>query len=91
MQVRIKKFDVAMEVKANGIEFEVKPPRGGEQLGDCLLTMVGLTWCVGRTSKARGNKITWGDFMEIMKSDASIKAAVSAAKKTSNANTKLNK
>jgi len=81
MQVRIKKFDVAMEVKANGIEFEVRHPNNGARIGDCYLTMVGLTWCPGKTSKANGIKISWNDFVEVMKSDASVKAAVAAARK----------
>ena len=81
MQVRIKKFDVAMEVKSNGIEFEVRQPNDGDQLGDCVLTMTGLIWCVGKTTKAKGIKMSWNDFLEIMKSKASVKAAIAAAKK----------
>lgn len=80
MEVNIKSFDVNMQVKSNGIEFEVRTPDGKSQLGDCYLTMVGLVWCSGRTTKANGVKISWNDFMTIASSEASLKAAVKAAK-----------
>ena len=80
MQVKIKKFEVNMEVKSNGIEFEVRDPGGNAQIGDCVVTMTGLTWCKGRTSQQKGIKISWGDFTEIMKSKESKRTAVKAAK-----------
>jgi hypothetical protein len=80
MQVKIKSFDVNMEVKSNGIEFEVRQPNGSEQLGECYLTMTGLTWCKGKSGKTSGSKISWADFIEIMKSKEAQKAAVKAAK-----------
>ncbi len=80
MKVRIKQFDVGMEVKSSGIEFEVRTPDDTNQIGDCYLTMTGLVWCKGKTSKKKGIKISWGDFTEIMKSDDARKAAVNAAK-----------
>jgi hypothetical protein len=80
MQVNIKSFDVNMQVKSNGIEFEVRTPDGATQLGDCYLTMTGLVWCDGRTNKANGVKISWNDLMTIASSDTSVKAAVKAAK-----------
>ena len=80
MQVIIKKFDVNTSVKANGIEFEVRKPDGSSQLGDCYLTMTGLVWCKGRTKKVNGVKISWEDFMEIMKSKEAKRSALKAAK-----------
>ena len=80
MQVKIKSFDVGMDVKSNGIEFEVRKPDGSAQIGDCYLTMTGLVWCTGKTAKANGIKISWSDFTEIMKSEATKKAALKAAK-----------
>ena len=80
MKVQIKEFDVGMEVKSKGIEFEVREPDGSMQIGDCYLTMTGLVWCKGKTNKKNGTKVTWKDFMEIMKSDDARKAAVKAAK-----------
>ena len=81
MQVAIKNFDVNMQVKSNGIEFEVRSPDGTTQLGDCYLTMTGLVWCSGKTSKKNGTKITWNDLITIMESDDTKRAAVKAAKK----------
>lgn len=69
MQVKIKKFDVNMEVKSSGIEFEVRSPDGSQQLGDCYLTMSGIIWCKGKTSKKNGIKISWKQFIEYMESD----------------------
>lgn len=81
MQVHIKKFDVNMDVKASGIEFEVRKPDGSGQIGDCYLTMTGLIWCKGRKDKKNGINLSWADFMEIMESETAKKAAVKAAKK----------
>ena len=38
MKVKIKSFDVRMEVKNRGIEFDVYSPDGREHLGDLVLT-----------------------------------------------------
>ena len=80
MKIKIKQFDVNMDVKANGIEFEVRQPNDSVQLGDCYLTMSGLTWCEGKKTKQNGIKISWADFMQIMKSEESKKAALKATK-----------
>ncbi len=69
MQVRIKQFDVKMDVKSNGIEFEVRSPDGSQQLGDCYLTMTGLIWCKGKISKQNGIPISWNDFIAYMESE----------------------
>ena len=81
MEVKIKSFDVGMKVKSNGIEFEVRKPDGSAHIGDCYLTMTGLVWCAGKTAKANGVRISWPELMEIMRSDAAKRAALSAAKK----------
>ena len=65
MQVAIKSFDVKMDVKSKGIEFEVRDT-GGRLLGDCYLTMTGLIWCQGRTNKENGKKVSWKKFIEWM-------------------------
>ena len=64
MKVTIKKFDVGMEVKYNGIEFQVHSPDGVDHLGDIVLTQTGLTWCKGRTTAKRGIKVTFREFAE---------------------------
>jgi hypothetical protein len=65
MKVGIKEFNVAMEVKNNGIEFEVYD-NDGTFRGDCYLTKTGLIWCEGKTSRAKGKKISWDEFIEKM-------------------------
>ena len=80
MQVTIKKFDIDMPVKANGMELGVRTPDGAQQLGDCYVTMVGLTWCKGKITKNNGIKLKWEDIMEICKSKETLQAAVKAAR-----------
>lgn len=80
MKVTIKSFDVAMEIKQKGVELEVKSPDGTDFHGDCFVTMTGLIWCKGKTSKANGTKITWDQLMEVCGSDAKLKAALKAVK-----------
>ena len=80
MKVKIKTFDVAMELKQNGVELEVKSPDGSTHYGDCFITMKGLTWCEGRKRKPNGVDITWKQIMEIGRSEQSLKAALKAAK-----------
>jgi len=81
MKVCIKKFDVNMEVKANGIELEVRAPDDSHQIGDCYVTMTSLIWCKGRREKKNGTKMLWEQFIEIMKCKETMKAALKAAQK----------
>ena len=67
MRVSIKSFDVGMEVKNNGIEFEVYDNAGNFQ-GDCYLTKTGLIWCQGKKPKKNGVKVSWEDFIKWMNS-----------------------
>ncbi len=69
MKVTIKNFDVAMEVKNKGIEFEVRSANGEDHLGDVVLTKSGLTWCKGRTDVKNGIKVNWNNFIAWMESD----------------------
>ena len=67
MQVSIKSFDVAMDVKNKGIEFEVYD-NAGNHLGDCYLTKFGLTWCQGRRRRENGVRVSWNNFIDWMNS-----------------------
>ena len=67
MKVAIKDFDVAMEVKNNGIEFDVADPQGNH-IGDLILTKTKLIWCQGQTRRANGKVIEWDKFIEYMNS-----------------------
>lgn len=80
MNVKIKRFDVDMDVKKKGIELEVRTPNGQSQLGDCYVTMTGLIWCPGKTNKKNGIKIEWNDLISLMCSKDSLKRALDAAK-----------
>ena len=80
MKINVKSFNVDMQVKSSGIEFEVRSKDDQEQLGDCYLTMTGLTWCKGKTSKKKGTMVSWDDYITIMASKESLAAALQAAK-----------
>jgi len=69
MKVTIKSFDVAMEVKNKGIEFEVRSP-DGDHLGDVVLTKSGFVWCKGRTDQKNGVKLNWSQFIKWMEDGA---------------------
>jgi hypothetical protein len=64
MKVLIKSFDVQMEVKNLGIEFEVRSADGKSQLGDLVLAKSGLVWCKGKKDRKNGVKISWEKFIE---------------------------
>lgn len=81
MDIRIKKFDVTMSVKSKGIEFEVRSPDGDQHLGDCYLTMSGVIWCPGRTTKQNGVKITWEDLTTVLATEDNKRTAVRAARR----------
>jgi hypothetical protein len=67
MDVSIKRFNVNMEVKNAGIEFEVRDT-GGAHLGDLILTKAKLIWCPGRVRRDNGKEIAWNDFIQMMQS-----------------------
>lgn len=65
MNVSIKKFNVAMEIKTKGVELEVRNPADAHQ-GDLILTKTKLIWCEGKTRPRNGKKVTWKRFIEWM-------------------------
>ena len=82
MNVNIKSFDVKMDVKNKGIEFEVRSPDGTTQLGDCYLTKTELVWCPGKRDKKNGIGIKWEEFVDLMSNKDGLKRALNAVKKT---------
>jgi hypothetical protein len=66
MKVWIKSFDVGMEVKNSGVEFEVYSADGTKHQGDFVLTKSAVIWCEGRTKRENGKRITWDKFIELM-------------------------
>jgi hypothetical protein len=67
VNVSVKDFDVAMEVKNNGIELDVADTKG-VHIGDLVVTKTKLIWCKGKTSRANGKEVTWNDFIDYMDS-----------------------
>ena len=65
MLVRIKQFDVAMEIKNKGVEIDVSDPQHGH-IGDLVITKSKLIWCRGRTRPENGIDVTWTKFIEMM-------------------------
>ena len=80
MDVQIKKLEVEMAVKQKGMELEIRKPNGVDRLGDCYVSMTGLAWCQGRTTRAKGVKIRWEELIEILDSKESLKAALKAVR-----------
>ncbi len=65
MKVYVKDMAVNMEVKNNGLEFEVRN-NDDEFLGDCIVNRSGLIWCQGKTTRAKGKKASWNEFIQWM-------------------------
>jgi len=65
MQVKIKQFEIEMEIKNKGIEIDVSD-NAAKHLGDLYVTGTRLVWCKGRTSQKHGKKINWSKFIEMM-------------------------
>ena len=62
MKVSIKSFDVKMDVKTKGVEFQVYDNKDNF-LGDLIITKSNLIWCQGKTKRANGKKMKWRDFI----------------------------
>ena len=68
MKVKVKEMDVNMEVKNNGIEFEVRNT-DDTFLGDCIVNKKGLIWCQGKTARENGKQVSWAKLIEWMSKD----------------------
>lgn len=65
MKVHVKDMAVDMEVKTKGIEFGVWDNNDTFR-GDCIVNKTGLIWCQGKTTKAKGKKVSWDEFIQWM-------------------------
>jgi len=65
MKVFIKKLQVDMDIKNNGIELDVSETDGGHK-GDLYITKTQLIWCAGKTKRKNGKTISWDDFANYM-------------------------
>jgi hypothetical protein len=76
MDVAIKSFDVAMDVKNKGVELEIREPNNGSKLGNLVVTKGHLIWCAGKTQKTASKKAP-------AKKASAKRAAKKAARKVS--------
>jgi len=60
MKVTIKEFAVIMELKNNGVEFEIKD-NDDTHRGDLRIGKATIEWCRGRTHTGRGVRKTWDE------------------------------
>lgn len=65
MKVGIKSFDVNMEVKNKGVEFDVYG-NDDKFRGDLIVTKTGVTWCKGKTARKNGKKVSWDDLIKLL-------------------------
>lgn len=65
MQVKIKEFSVDMDVKNKGVEFDISDNQG-KHLGDLIVTKVGIVWCAGKTTPAKGQRVSWPTLIELL-------------------------
>ena len=65
MKVNIKDFAVDMDVKNKGVEFDISDT-DDKHLGDLIVTKVGIIWCEGRTTRAKGKAMKWLDFIKLL-------------------------
>ena len=65
MKVSIKSFDVEMDVKNKGVEFDVYG-NDGKFRGDCIITKAGITWCEGKVRRENGVRVSWDKFISWM-------------------------
>ncbi len=69
MKVIIKSFDVDMEVKNKGVEFEIRKPNNGKHLGDIIANKVGIIWCKGKTDRKNGKSLSWQKLIELIEAN----------------------
>ena len=68
MDLTIKKFNVAMELKNKGMELEIRD-NNGTHLGDLYIKKVGVEWCRGQTREGGGVLVNWDDLIDWFESD----------------------
>jgi len=66
VNVWIKKFDVEIQLKNNGVELAVYDT-GDKHRGDLVVTKTQVIWCEGKTSRANGKSLSWNQFIDVMR------------------------
>lgn len=65
MKVKVKDLSATIELKQNGIELEIRDTQDNF-VGDLVITSTNIIWCNGRTTRAKGKKISIPDFILAM-------------------------
>jgi hypothetical protein len=82
MQVKTQPFKEAIEIKSDGIIFDVYG-NGSKRLGDLSVTRTGLVWCKGANGKmprGKGINVKWEDFITWVQSQQAATRNGMAAK-----------
>jgi hypothetical protein len=72
MQVKTQPFKEALEIKSEGISFDIYG-NGAKRLGDLSVTKAGLIWSTGANGKAprgKGINVKWEDFISWVQSQS---------------------
>jgi hypothetical protein len=65
-KVTIKDLGIPLEVKTNGLEFDISD---GGHIGDLYVTKTGIIWCEGRITRPNGRKISWKQLRDSCKNN----------------------
>lgn len=68
MKIGIKQFNVDMQLKTNGIEFEVRDNKDNF-LGDLRIGKAKIEWCAGKIQKGNGVSKTWEELIQFFNSE----------------------
>ncbi|HBC89215.1 MAG TPA: hypothetical protein DCZ94_19925 [Lentisphaeria bacterium] len=63
MKVKVKDFQVNMEVKNNGIELDIHDNQD-KHLGDLRIGKATIEWCKGQAQKGHGKKKSWDELIK---------------------------
>lgn len=75
MKVKIKDLGIPLEIKSKGVEIDVSDNQD-KHVGDLYVTMTNLIWCKGRTTRAKGTKVSWDNFMKVMQHLPQVKKLI---------------
>ena len=64
MIVKIKQFNIEMELKNKGMELEIRNTKG-DFLGDMIINKTGIIWCKGKRGKDNGVQKNWEEIIAL--------------------------
>jgi hypothetical protein len=67
MQVFVKNISATIELKNNGMTFDLYETDGSYK-GKIKLNRAGMVWCSGKTRLENGDKVSWYDLIEHLES-----------------------